>query len=107
MKPDLAPVSIPIFADAASQLEEADIAPLLMTYVRLSGDATALDEIGPYINGAWNFMEAVPAARKQKLRECLSMVLAELNAGKRSLPPAPSVALFRKMLSVCVGLPVS
>ena len=76
MKPNPAPVSAEIAAEAAFRLPEADIAPLLMTYVQLSGDASALDEIGPYINGPWNFMESVPPALKTSLRERLARVLA-------------------------------
>jgi 4-hydroxyacetophenone monooxygenase len=52
-------------------LAEADIAPLLMVLVQLSGDLAILDEVAPHIEGAWSFMETVPEALKQKVRDRL------------------------------------
>ena len=89
-----------------SSLEQTDLAPLLMSYVQLTGDAAALDEYTGHINGPWNFMETVPPALKARLHQRIAAVLADLAAGKRTLPPPPSGELFQKMLSVCVGQPV-
>lgn len=86
-----------------SSLEQTDLAPLLMSYVQLTGDAAALDEYTGHINGPWNFMETVPPALKARLHQRIAAVLADLAAGKRTLPPPPSGELFQKMLSVCVG----
>ncbi len=87
-------------------LAEADIAPLLMSYVQLTGDTAALDEVAPYINGPWNFMESVPAPLRQALREKVTAAMADIAAGRRAPAAPPSGELLHRMLSVCVGQPV-
>ena len=87
-------------------LSETDIAPLLMTYVQLTGDSAVLDEYAPHINGPWNFLESVPAPMRQALWEKLAAALADIAAGRRMPAPPPSGELLHRMLSVCVGQPV-
>ena len=91
---------------AAAALSEADFAPLLMSYVQLTGDTQALDDYARYIQGPWNYMECVPPEEKAWLRARLTQVLAELASGERAMPAAPSGELLQRMLSVCVGQPV-
>ena len=46
-------------------LDGADVAPLLMVLVHLTGEEHWPDEVAPHINGPWNFQETVPEALKQ------------------------------------------
>jgi 4-hydroxyacetophenone monooxygenase len=84
-------------------LEGADIAPLLMVLVHLTGEEHWLDEVGPYINGPWNFQETVPEELKQRLRARLKAVLLDFAARGTELPAQPPPELLRKMLAAGVG----
>src|SRR5258708_21642074 len=84
-------------------LAEADIAPLLMVLVQLSGDLAILDEVAPHIHGAWSFMEAVPEPLKQKVRDRLVAVLQDYAATGRKLPPVPPAETLQRMMSAGVG----
>ncbi len=84
-------------------LDGADLAPLLMVLVHLTGDAAWLDEVGPHITGPWNFHENAPPALKQKLRDRLRTVLLDYAAGNRPLPTEPPPDLLHRMLSTGVG----
>src|SRR5262249_54640825 len=96
-------------ADAASldlALDGADVAPLLMVLVHLTGEERWLDEVAPHIHGTWNFQESVPDGLKRRLLARLREVLLDLAARRAPLPPPPPPALLRKMLAAGVGGPV-
>ena len=38
-------------------LAEADIAPMLMVLVQLTGDLDFLEEVAPHIHGPWSFLQ--------------------------------------------------
>ena len=40
-------------------LAEADIAPMLMVLVQLTGDLDFLEEVAPHIHGSWSFLQSV------------------------------------------------
>ena len=84
-------------------LQGADIAPLLMVLVHLTGERQWLQEVGQHIHGPWNFQEKVPDALKQRVRERLKAVLRELAASDTPLPTEPPAELLREMLSAGVG----
>jgi 4-hydroxyacetophenone monooxygenase len=84
-------------------LEGADLAPLLMVVVHLTGEAEWLDAVQPYIAGPWNFHEHVPEDLKQRLRDRLRLALQDYAASGRPLPDEPPAHLLRRMLSVGVG----
>ena len=84
-------------------LEGADIAPLLMVLVHLSGEEHWLDEVAPYINGPWNFQESVPEELKARVRARTGEVLRAFAESGRPLPSEPPPGLLRKMLSSGVG----
>ncbi len=90
-------------ATLRAALAEADIAPLLMVLVQLTGDTTILDEVAPYIEGAWSFQEAVPETLKQKVRDRLVSALRDYAETGRALPPPPSSAMLQRMMSAGVG----
>jgi 4-hydroxyacetophenone monooxygenase len=87
-------------------LEGADVAPLLMVLVHLTGEEHWLDEVGPHINGPWNFQESVPGELKRRLRARMKDVLLDIAAREAGLPVEPPPGLLRKMLSAGVGGPV-
>lgn len=84
-------------------LEGADIAPLLMVLVHLTGERHWLEEVGPHIHGPWNFQESVPRDLKQRVRARMRAVLRDLAASNRPLPAEPPPDLLREMLSAGVG----
>src|SRR5262249_30710738 len=87
-------------------LEGADIAPLLMVLVHLTGERQWLIEVGPHIHGPWNFQAAVPEALKQRVRRRMKEVLRDIAAGNRALPAQPPPGLLHEMLCAGVGGPV-
>src|SRR5260221_12072494 len=87
----------------AVALAEADVAPMLMVLVHLTGEEHWLDEIGPHIFGAWNFMEQTPEDKKARLRARLATVLQEVASGERRVPEVPPRALLSRMMSMGVG----
>lgn len=84
-------------------LAEADISPLLMVLVQLTGDMAILDEVAPHIHGAWSFLESVPEELKQKVRDRLVAVLNDYAATGRALPPRPPADILQRMMSAGVG----
>ncbi|HOA93789.1 MAG TPA: hypothetical protein PKJ79_08490, partial [Quisquiliibacterium sp.] len=58
-------------AQLRAALAESDIAPMLMVLVQLGGDLSLLDEAAPHIQGPWSFLQTVPEALKQKIRDRL------------------------------------
>ena len=100
------PASSKRISDSRALLEEADLAPLLMVYVQLSGDESVLDDYRPYITGPWSFHEHTPPALRHRLLDKVISLLEELHSGRRKAAPPPSESLFRKMMEVCVGQPV-
>ena len=86
-----------------ASLKDADVAPLAMVLAHLSGEDALLEELRPYIHGAWNFMEDVPPELKQNVRDELVRVLKHYAVDGQAPPPAPSDALLRNIMEVCVG----
>ena len=86
-----------------SALAEADIAPLLMVLAQLSGDLDILHEVAPHIQGAWSFMETVPEALKQKVRDRLVSVLRDYAATGREPPRTIPTDTLQQMMSAGVG----
>ncbi len=84
-------------------LDGADLAPMLMALVHLTGEEHWLDEVAPHITGPWNFMENAPDALKQRLRDRLRAALHDYAASNRELPAEPPPHLLRRMLSAGVG----
>ncbi|HJS86727.1 MAG TPA: NAD(P)/FAD-dependent oxidoreductase [Acetobacteraceae bacterium] len=84
-------------------LADADIAPMLMVLVQLSGDLEILEEVAPHIHGAWSFLESVPEDLKQKVRDRLVAVLKEYAASGREPPRRIPSDVLQKMMSAGVG----
>ena len=83
-------------------LAQADFAPLLMSYVHLSGDTQALETYRPYIKGPWAFHEEVPAPLKAALLDKFNQFLWARERGQRDAS-LPDEALLHRMMNTCVG----
>ena len=46
-------------------LADAEIAPLLMSVVQLTGDLDLMAQVAPHIQGPWSFLQNVPDALRQ------------------------------------------
>ncbi len=109
MRRDFAEAVRAAVADEAvlrAALAEADIAPLLMVLVQLTGDTALLDEVAPFIQGPWSFLESVPEPLKARLRDRLVQVLQDYAAAGRDEPARPDEAVLQRMMGAGVGQPV-
>src|SRR3954449_3662467 len=84
-------------------LADADIAPMLMVLVQLTGDLAILDEVAPHIHGAWSFLESVPEPLKQKMRDRLVDALQDYAVADRPPPRLPHAEVLQRMMSGGVG----
>ena len=109
MRQDFAKAVQAAVADEAqlrAALDEADIAPLLMVLVQLTGDTSLLDQVAPHIQGPWSFLETVPAEMKAALRDRLVTVLQDYAREGRAEPTRPDETTLQRMMSAGVGQPV-
>lgn len=86
-----------------SALEAADVAPLTMVLVQLSGEEEWLERLRPSVKGPWDFHVHAPAELERAVRERLAAVLNDYAAHDRPLPAPPDEALLLRMMSVAVG----
>lgn len=89
--------------DLRAALESADIVPLLMTLVQLTGDSDLLERMRPHIKGPWDFSESIPDTERREIRERLFVALKQRLAQGGALPALPPEDLLRQMMSVAVG----
>jgi len=94
--------------DFENILKDADFAPLLMSYVQMSGDTDVLKKYKPYINGPWSFFETVPSALKNELIHKFSIFLEKVpclvDYKSEFVLTANEI---HEMLNTCVGQEVS
>src|SRR6478735_9200639 len=86
----------------AARLSEADIVPLLMSLVQMTGDETLLNEAAPFISGAWNFQETIPASLRNAIIERAAALLA---GGSPTRASRVSPARLRQFIEKAVGGP--
>ncbi len=84
-------------------LQDADIAPLLMVLVQLSGDQSWLARLAPHIAGPWNFLESAPEALRQELRDAVVAELRRHAAADAPAPALPTDALLQQMMTAGTG----
>ena len=84
-------------------LAEADIAPMLMVLVQLTGDLDFLEKVAPHIHGAWSFLQSVPEPLKQEVRHRLIAALQDHAANDRPPPPQPPADVLQRMMGAGVG----
>jgi 4-hydroxyacetophenone monooxygenase len=83
-------------------LDGADIVPLLMSLVHLTGEARWLDEAVPFIKGGWSFLATLPDELQQRIRDRLVDALKDVAAG-RAQPAHISEELLTRMMHSSVG----
>jgi 4-hydroxyacetophenone monooxygenase len=83
-------------------LDAADIVPLLLSLVHLTGREQWLDEVAPHIKGGWSFLAEVPPDLQRRIRDELIETLNAIAAG-RLAPAEISDALLMRMMHTSVG----
>jgi 4-hydroxyacetophenone monooxygenase len=83
-------------------LDAADIVPLLMSLVHLTGEARWLDRASPHIRGGWSFLANLPDPLQHRIRDELVQVLKQIASGQRR-PAHVSDELLNRMMHVSVG----
>ncbi|MDQ8727981.1 NAD(P)/FAD-dependent oxidoreductase [Bradyrhizobium sp. LHD-71] len=89
-------------AELRNALQAADIVPLLMSLVHLTGQARWLDEAAPHIKGGWSFLATIPDEMQRRIREQLVLALKDVASG-RSTPATISDELLTRMMHTSVG----
>lgn len=84
-------------------LDEADIVPLTMSLVQISGDLSLLDDLAPNVTGPWDYAQKVPPELADAIRDRLADELAKLEAGGVPALRVPDAALLQRMLGIAVG----
>ena len=93
----------PVPVNIRDLLADADFAPLLMSFVQLSGEEDLLERCRPYITGPWCFNENVPQLLRDELIDRLAACLSALESNARLPAAAPQPDRLRSMMEVCVG----
>ncbi|ETR78569.1 monooxygenase [Afipia sp. P52-10] len=86
-------------------LDGADIVPLMMSLVHLTGDPRWIEEAAPHIKGGWSFLADLPEALQQRIRQALVEALQALASG-RAEPVTISDDLLTRMMHASVGVAV-
>lgn len=89
--------------DTRLRLEGANVVPIALSLVHLSGDLSVLDEIAPHVTGAWDHLESVPPELASSLRDRLAAELARAEHDGAPAMPEPDAETIRCMMSVAVG----
>ena len=63
-------------------LEGAEIVPLMLSLVHLTGDAHWLDEAAPHIKGGWSYQADLPDDLQRRIRDALVEVLQRMALGQ-------------------------
>ncbi|HWK65822.1 MAG TPA: NAD(P)/FAD-dependent oxidoreductase [Rhizobiaceae bacterium] len=87
----------------SAAIAEADIVPLLMSYVQLTGDHELLQEAAPHIKGAWNYMQFIPTTLQNRIRSKLVAAVMERAVSKEEIVSEPPADEFKTMIDTAVG----
>jgi 4-hydroxyacetophenone monooxygenase len=86
-------------------LDGADIVPLMLSLVHLTGDARWLDEAAPHIKGGWSYLADLPDDLQRRIRDELIRVLQRIASGQQK-PAQISDDLLNRMMHISVGVTV-
>jgi 4-hydroxyacetophenone monooxygenase len=84
-------------------IAEADIVPLLMSLVQITGRREFLERARPHIKGAWNYLQEIPPTLRAEIRAALIQALTDLAASGRPVATEPQAGLFEQMMETAVG----
>jgi 4-hydroxyacetophenone monooxygenase len=83
-------------------LAAADIVPLMLSLVHLTGDARWLEEAAPHIKGGWSYLADLPDGLQRRIREALVSVLQRVASGQLKPAQIPD-DLLNRMMHISVG----
>src|SRR5437667_1539715 len=83
-------------------LDGADIVPLMLSLVHLTGDARWLEEAAPHIKGGWSYLADLPLDLQHRIRDELVGVLKRIALGQLQ-PARMSDELLNRMMHISVG----
>jgi 4-hydroxyacetophenone monooxygenase len=83
-------------------LDAADIVPLMLSLVHLTGDARWLEEAAPHIKGGWSYLADLPDDLQRRIRDELVRVLQRIASGELKPAQIPDDLLSR-MMHISVG----
>lgn len=91
-------------AEVRAHLDAAEIVPLAMSVVQLSGDRTLLDEIEPYVRGPWEHQVTVPQMLASSIRDRAATLVSEhLLSGRGRMDMGVDTTTLHHMMSVAAG----
>ncbi len=81
----------------------ADIVPLLMCLVHLTGETRYFDRLRPHIEGAWNYMQSIPDDIQADIRADLIEAIEAKVASGEEVPREPPEDLLTDMMEIACG----
>ena len=88
--------------DVRAHLDAAEIVPLAMSVVQLSGERTLLDEIAPHVRGPWENQVTLPQTLASTIRDrAAALVSGHLLSGYGSV--GIDSATLHRMMSIAAG----
>jgi 4-hydroxyacetophenone monooxygenase len=88
------------------RLDGAAVVPLALSLAQLTGDLEVLEQIAPFVRGAWEHMQQVPEDIAASVRDRLAGELERIAAGGAPAMPTPAPDVLQRMMTVAVGEPV-
>src|SRR5262249_3838891 len=80
-------------------IDGADVVPLMLSLVHLTGDQRWLEEAAPHIKGGWSYLADLPADLQRRIRDELVRTLKRIASGQ--LQPAQiSDELLNRMMHI-------
>ncbi|TGD71301.1 NAD(P)/FAD-dependent oxidoreductase [Mangrovimicrobium sediminis] len=84
----------------------AHVVPLLMSYVHLTGDKSFLPRVRPYIQGGWDYQQAIPEDLQAEIRAALVEAIETLAASGGAQHREPPREELKEMMDVACGADV-
>jgi len=80
-------------------LDGADIVPLMLSLVHLTGDERWLEEAAPHIKGGWSYLADLPDQLQRRIRDELVRTLQGIASGQLK-PARISDGLLNRMMHI-------
>lgn len=89
-------------AQLRQAIEAADAAPLMLSLVHLTGDASLLERSAPFIQGGWSFQQNMPTELVDEVRQRVHAAIHDIAQGKQA-PAVIDASLMTRMMDTAVG----